>query len=105
MIVTIIGGPHHGQTRDLPDGSTAWLDFVRAETYMFRKITWGELDEKTGEKLAEWTLRLAVWPGLMQQGPQVEQIAVTNGLNQLALGEYMRAHGEMVAPAAEGSES
>jgi hypothetical protein len=91
--LTIIGGPLHGQTREVPDGTAAWLDIERAETYPCRAITWA-VAGTDGMPQELWRLPVAVWPGFTFGGPASELAQVNNALTQLAMTEYMRAHAD-----------
>lgn len=92
MKALIIGGPRHAEWLDLIDGATSYVDLRTAQTYPIRGIKWA-IPDQFGQPAELYDLRVAVYPDLMQAGPQAEQAQVTQGLNAVTLTEFMRRHG------------
>lgn len=93
MRAIILGGHRYGEWLDLVDGSTSYVDLRTAETYLIRRITWAVADQ-LGQPAGLYKLPIAVWPGLTQNGPALEQQNAYNALVSLAMTEYMQAHAE-----------
>ena len=92
MKVLIIGGQRHGEfVDDLPDGIRGWVDIRTATTHVVRRITWAIPDQQTKLIAEAYVLHAAVHPDY--QGPDEPAVA-GELLRQLAMNDFMRAHGE-----------
>lgn len=100
MNALIIGGDRHGEWIDVLDGVAGWVDIRTATTFRIRRLGWGITrigkggPELTGE---QYKVPLAVHPDLTIVGPEQEQQIVTELLQMMAMNEFIRAHGELVA--------
>jgi hypothetical protein len=95
MIVTIVGGDQNGQTRDLFDGSQAWVDLRNGDTFRIRRINW-VVTGADGKPSEVWKLPVAVHPEIINQGQLTEQQIVTGLVQEMAMTYFMRGNAESV---------
>lgn len=93
MKTLIIGGPFHGEWRDLFDGSAAWVDLVHGTTHQVAHTTWAvQAPGSDGVPivLERYRLPMAIHPDITAHpaGSQIAHQAMTN----MAITELMRAH-------------